>query len=175
MQTCRYCGGQITFRHINGRLRPVHLTGSCRSRGYRVQPRPSSVLEDVASFVGAVRKLCRARDDSSKIALVQQPDFRDKIPPAIGVLAIATAVISLHIYEDGRLGFFANLWSSSVAVVASCFALALWLTGEYFWRGKYVNYLMERRWKLTWSKIFAPYLLFVSVIVACIIAYKITY
>ena len=132
-------------------------------------------MEDIASFVGSVRKLWRARDNDSKIAFVQQPDFRDKILPAIGVLAIAATVLPLHLYEDGRLGFFANLWSSFVAAAVSCFALALWLTVEYFWRVKYVNYIMARRWELTWPKIFAPYLLFVFIIVACIVAYKLTY
>lgn len=176
MQTCRRCGGQIIFRHINGRRRPVHLTGSCReSRGYRTHPSNRPVLDDAASLLGAFVRLSRTRDDAGKIALIQENDFRDKIVPAVGVLFIAITIVVLHIHEDARLGFFKNAWSSFVACFVSCVALALWATIENMWRSSYIDFIQTRNWNLTWLKIFMPYLLFLLVVVACMIAYKVTY
>lgn len=125
--------------------------------------------------MGALHKLWCARDNASKVTLVQESDFRDKILPAIGVFAIAATVFALHIYEDKRFGLFENLWSSLVAVVVSCVALALWLAVENTWRNRYVNYILARRWGLTWFKIFLPYILFLLLVAVGITTYKVTY
>jgi hypothetical protein len=133
------------------------------------------LVGDAASLISAFLDLRRARDNTSKVALLQERKSVGAVVMSVGVVVIAGTIFSLHLYEGDRLGFFKNIWSSFVALVASSIALAIWETLERGWLSKYVAYLQARGSTLSWLKIFLPYMLFLVMVVGCIVTYKITY
>lgn len=51
MPICRYCGGEIEFRHVDGQVTPIHLTGGWCSGGSSDSGARSGPFESYATYV----------------------------------------------------------------------------------------------------------------------------
>lgn len=86
MATCRYCGGYITFRYIEGKRVPIHLSGGCRGAGRHLGYSKGSgpgffeslgeCIDQVEAIFAALNKIRFAQDDTSKA----------KLPPSVRIV-----------------------------------------------------------------------------------------
>lgn len=51
MAKCKYCGGTITFRKVDGKIVPIHLTGGCSTGGYHGYRKPAKRLPAIANSI----------------------------------------------------------------------------------------------------------------------------
>lgn len=185
MATCRYCGGHITFRHIEGRRVPIHLSGGCRGAGRHLghsKDSGSGIFESlgecadqVVAFFATLNKIRCAQDDASKAALLQDEKFVDTIFMWLSTWVICFSILVMHIIVDDRLGFFKNVWSSFLALVVSILVSVIWVMVE---SERHKNYLLYRQFRglpLSRVRIFLPHMLFLMLVVTGIVMYKITY
>ena len=52
MRTCRYCGGEIEFRHVDGQVKPIHVDGSWCTEGLgEISGKSDKPFSTVLSYV----------------------------------------------------------------------------------------------------------------------------